>query len=88
MPVTQDRIAGPVAWHYRFSKSGGFGHEKETDMALRYFSKTSVSVHPKAGQPTDHQVDYSYTQWRYAQMLQLERNYHAACDSADGAVVT
>ena len=57
-------------------------------MALRYFSKTTVSVRPKAGQPADHQVDYSYTQWRYAQMLQRERNHQAACDSADGAVVT
>ena len=57
-------------------------------MALRYFSKTTVSVRPKAGQPADHQVDYSYTQWRYAQMLQLARNYQAACDSADDAGVT
>lgn len=56
-------------------------------MALPYFSKTTVSVRPKAGQPTDHQVDYSYTQWRYAQMLQLERNYQAACESVDGVVL-
>ena len=71
-----------------FPKSGGFGHEKETDMALRYFSKTTVSVQPKTGQPNDHQVDYSYIQWRHAQMLQLERNYQAACDCADDAGVT
>ena len=87
MLAKQDKIAGPPACHYQLPKSGGFGHEKETDMAVSYFSKTTVSVRPKPGQPTDHQVDYSYTQWRYAQMLQLERNYLAACDSIDGAVV-
>ena len=57
-------------------------------MALRYFSKTAEGVRPKAGQPADHQVDYSYTQWRHDQMQQLERDYQAACDSADDAVVT
>lgn len=68
------------------SKSGGFGPEKETDMALRYFFNSAVQD-PKAEQAPDLQVDYSYTQWRYAQMLQLERSYRAACESVDGAVV-
>lgn len=26
------------------------------------------------------QIDYSYTQWRYAQMQQLESNYTAQCE--------
>ncbi len=39
----------------------------------------------KADQAHEYQVDYSHTQWRYAQMLQLERNYLSACASVDGA---
>jgi hypothetical protein len=26
------------------------------------------------------QADYSYSQWRHAQMQQLERNYRAVCE--------
>lgn len=26
------------------------------------------------------QIDYSYNQWRHAQMQQLERNYEAQCE--------
>ncbi len=47
-------------------------------MALRNFFKPAEQV-------SDLQVDYSYTQWRYAQMLQLERNYRAVCETVDGA---
>lgn len=47
-------------------------------MALRHFFKP-------AEQAPELEVDYSYTQWRYAQMLQLERNYRAACDTVEGA---
>ena len=59
-------------------------------MALRYFSKSAAlsrtpQAAAKAGQDADLQVDYSYTQWRYAQMLQLERNYLAGCDAVDSA---
>lgn len=59
-------------------------------MALRDIFKPATPARTsqastKAEQAHDHQVDYSYTQWRYAQMLQLERNYLSACASVDGA---
>jgi hypothetical protein len=38
-----------------------------------------------AQQAPDLQVDFSYTQWRHAQMEQLVRNYHQACDTCEGA---
>ena len=59
-------------------------------MALRdIFTPAALVRAPKApakaDQSHEHQVDYSHTQWRYSQMLQLERNYLSACASVDGA---
>lgn len=55
-------------------------------MAIRQFiqSITQRSAQPNEQAP-DLQVDFSYTQWRRAQMEQLVTNYHAACDSCDSA---
>lgn len=53
-------------------------------MAIRFFFKSAKPARPKAEPAPDLQVDYSYTQWRYAQMLQLERNYLSACEAVDG----
>lgn len=53
-------------------------------MALPYFAKTATFVRSKTEQEPELQVDFSYTQWRHAQMLQQERNYRAACESIEG----
>ncbi len=56
-------------------------------MALRNFLKTIIArrTRPAVQQAPDLQVDFSYTQWRHAQMEQLVRNYHQACDSCESA---
>lgn len=56
-------------------------------MALRKLFKavTQRRVKPAVETAPDLQVDFSYTQWRHAQMEQLVRNYHQACDSVEGA---
>lgn len=56
-------------------------------MAIRNLLKAVIGrrTRPAAEQAPDLQVDFSYTQWRHAQMEQLVRNYHQACDSCDGA---
>jgi len=52
-------------------------------MALRNLFKPAPAPRPKAEQANDLQVDYSYTQWRHAQMQYLERSYLAACGAVD-----
>ncbi|MFO6445899.1 hypothetical protein ACLBKU_02020 [Erythrobacter sp. NE805] len=52
-------------------------------MAIWQFFKSKARVRSKPEQAPDIQVDYSYTQWRHAQMSQLVSNYHAACDSTE-----
>lgn len=56
-------------------------------MAIRNLIKAIGQRRSKQAdeQAPDLQVDFSYTQWRHAQMEQLVRNYHQACDTAEGA---
>lgn len=54
-------------------------------MAIWQFFKSTTRAARKAEQAPDLQVDFSYTQWRHAQMEQLVRNYHQACDSCESA---
>lgn len=82
-------MACQFACHCQRASQDGFGRGKETDMALRDIFRPAALARTsqapaKADQAHEHQVDYSYTQWRYAQMLQLERNYCAACASVEG----
>jgi hypothetical protein len=52
-------------------------------MAIRNLFKSGNPVRSKSEQAADLQVDYSYNQWRHAQMEHLERSYRAACESVD-----
>ncbi len=57
-------------------------------MAIRHsFNPAALSRTPQtqAEAAPELQVDYSHTQWRQAQMLQLERGYLAACAGVEAA---
>ncbi len=54
-------------------------------MAIWNLFKSKSRISAKAEPAADMQVDYSYTQWRHAQMQQAVHNYHAACDSTESA---
>jgi len=55
-------------------------------MAIRNLLKAVTQRRkPAAEQAPDLQVDFSYTQWRHAQMEQLVSNYQRACDTCDSA---
>ena len=55
-------------------------------MAIRNLLKAVTQRRkPVAEQAPDLQVDFSYTQWRHAQMEQLVSNYQRACDTCDSA---
>jgi hypothetical protein len=55
-------------------------------MAIRQIIQSITQRQQKpADQAPDLQVDFSYTQWRHAQMEQAVRNYQQACDVCEGA---
>ncbi len=46
-------------------------------------TRPSAKAGQRPEQANDLQVDDSHTQWRHAQMEQLERSYLAACDAVE-----